>query len=175
MTRHAAWSGALLVGLLVAIVPSTAVSAGSHRSKPSHSEFVKVGPLECPKSSVITAATRTTFKGPNSQNSGTAACIYLDHTGNELNVIYSSPGESKSKWVAADPSNIGQPASAVSGLGEAAFETTTYGHAEVDIYESSSKEVAVTLDPFNGAAVTPSELAEVEAVGHSLVKLPYPG
>jgi hypothetical protein len=92
-----------------------------------------------------------------------------------LNVIYSSPGESKSKWVATDPSNIGEPASAVSGLGEAAFDTTTYGHAEVDIYESSSKEVAVTLDPYNGATVTPAELTEVEAVGHSLAKLPYPG
>jgi hypothetical protein len=190
MSRHAAWvgSGALLLGLSVALVPATVASAGSHKSKTSHhkpkrgsskggssSEFVKVGPLECPESSIITTATGTTFKGPNSQNGGTAACIYLDQTGNELNVIYSSPGESKSKWVATDPSNIGEPASAVSGLGEAAFETTTYGHAEVDIYESSSKEVAVTLDPYNGANVTPSELTEVEAVGHSLVKLPYPG
>jgi hypothetical protein len=63
----------------------------------------------------------------------------------------------------------------VSGLGEAAFETTTLGHAEVDIYESSSKEVAVTLDPYNGANVAPSELTEVIAVGRSLVRLPYPG
>lgn len=178
MSRHTAWagSGVLLVALLVAIVPATAASAGSHKTKTSHhsSEFVKVGPLECPESSIITAATGTTFKGPSSQNGGTAACIYMDQTGNELNVIYSSPGESKTKWVATDPSNIGQPASTVSGLGEAAFATTTYGHAEVDIYESSSKEVAVTLDPANGSAVTPSELTEVEAVGHSLVKLPYP-
>ncbi len=90
-------------------------------------------------------------------------------------MIYDSPGESKSKWVAADPSNIGQPAPAVSGLGEAAFDTTTLGHAEVDIYESSSKEVAVTLDPANEASVTPAELTEVLAVGHSLVRLPYPG
>jgi hypothetical protein len=167
----------------------TAASASSHKSKNSHhkpkrgsskngsssSEFVKVGPLECPRSSIITTATGTTFKGPNSQNGGTAACIYLDQAGNELNVIYDSPGESKSKWVATDPSNIGQPAPAVSGLGEAAFETTTLGHAEVDIYESSSKEVAVTLDPYDGANVTPSELTEVLAVGRSLVKLPYPG
>ena len=190
MSRHAVWvgSGVLLLSLSAAIVPAAAASAGSHKSQTSHhrakkespkggssSEFVKVGPLECPKSSIITAATGTTFKGPNSQNGGTAACIYQDPTGNELNVIYSSPGETKGKWVATDPSNIGEPASAVSGLGEAAFDTTTYGHAEVDIYESSSKGVAVTLDPFNGAAVTPSELTEVEAVGHSLVKLPYPG
>ncbi len=190
MSRRAArvGSGVLLVGLLAAIVPSMAASAGSSRSQTSHhkakkgsseggssSDFVKVGPLECPESSIITTATGTMFKGPNSQNGGTAACIYMDRTGNELNVIYSSPSEPKSKWVATDPSNIGQPASAVSGLGEAAFATTTYGHAEVDIYESSSREVAVTLDPANGAAVTPSELTEVEAVGHSLVKLPYPG
>jgi hypothetical protein len=190
MLRHAAWvgSGVLLLGLSVALVPATAASAGSHTSKNSHhtakrgsskggssSEFVKVGPLKCPKSSVITTATGTTFKGPNSQNGGTAACIYQDQAGNELNVIYDSPGESKSKWVASDPSNIGQPAPAVSGLGEAAFDTTTLGHAEVDIFESPSKEVAVTLDPANQASVTPAELTEVLAVGHSLVKLPYPG
>jgi hypothetical protein len=188
MSRHTAWvgSGVLLVGLLVVIVPSAAASAGHTSKTSSHhkpkkgssgggsSQFVKVDSLECPKSSVITTATGKAFKGPNPQNGGTAACIYADQTGNELNVIYSSPGETKSKWVAADPSNIGQPASALSGLGEAAFETTSFGHAEVDIYESSSKGVAVTLDPFNGAAVTPSELTQVEAVGHSLVKLPYP-
>jgi hypothetical protein len=190
MSRHAAWvgSGVLLLGLSVALVPATTASASSHKSKTSHhkpkrgsskggssSQFVKVGPLECPVSSIITTATGATFKGPNSQNGGTAACIYLDQAGNELNVIYDSPGESKSKWVATDPSNIGEPAPAVSGLGEAAFETTTFGHAEVDIYESSSKEVAVTLDPSGGANVTPSELTEVIAVGRSLVKLPYPG
>jgi len=178
----------LLLGLSVALVPVTAASAGIHKSKASHhkakqktstsssgSDFVKLGPLECPKPAIITAATGTTFKGPNSQNGGTAACIYLDPTGNELNVIYDSPGESKSKWVATDPSNIGEPASAVPGLGEAAFDTTTYGHAEVDVYVSSSKELAVTLDPYNGASVVPSELTEVIAVGRSLVKLPYPG
>ena len=177
MSRHTSWvgRGALLIGLLVAIFPATAASAGSHKKQSHGSVFVKVGPLECPKSSIITTATGTTFKGPNSQNGGTAACIYMDQSGNELNVVYSSPGEPKGKWVATDPSDIGQPASAVSGLGEAAFATTTYGHAEVDIYESPTKGVAVTLDPSNGAAVTPSELTQVEAVGHSLVKLPYPG
>lgn len=190
MNRHAAWVGVgvLLLSLSVALVPAMPASAGSHNSKRSHhkskrashkgsstSEFVKLGPLECPKSSIITTATGTTFKGPNPQNGGTAACIYIDEGSNELNVIYDSPGESKSKWVAADPSNIGQPASAVSGLGEAAFDTTTYGHAEVDIYESSSEGVAVTLDPYNGANVTPAELTEVVEVGRSLVKLPYPG
>ncbi len=33
----------------------------------------------------------------------------------------------------------------------------------------------MTLDPANGASVTPAELTEVLAVGHSLVRLPYPG
>lgn len=190
MRRHAIWvrSGVLLLGLSVALIPAMAASADSHNSNTPHhkakrgsskgsssSAYVKLGPLKCPKSSIISTATGTTFKGPNSQNGGTAACIYLDHAGNELNVIYESPGESKSKWVATDPSNIGKPAPAVSGLGAAAFETTTFGHAEVDIYESSSKEVAVTFDPHDGANVTPSDLTEVIAVGHSLVRLPYPG
>jgi hypothetical protein len=156
MRKHATWfgGGALLLGLSIALVPATLASAGIHKARTSHhkaktsqkkkkkaasskggssSDYVKVGPLQCPKSSIITSAAGTTFKGPNSQNGGTAACIYLDTAGNELNVIYSSPGESKSKWVATDPSNIGEPAPAVSGLGEAAFETTTYGHAEVDV------------------------------------------
>ena len=93
MSRHGAWvgSGVLLLGFTVALVPATAASAGTHQSKTSHhkskresskggssSEFVKVGPLECPKSSIITTAAGTTFKGPNSQNGGTAACIYQD-------------------------------------------------------------------------------------------------
>jgi hypothetical protein len=178
MSRRATWvgSGVLLLGLSVALVPAIPASASSHnsKSKSSSKEFVKVGPLSCPKSTIITTATGATFKGPNKQNGGTAACIYIDNGSNELNVIYDSPGGvSKSKWVATDPSNIGKPAAAVSGLGEAAFDTTTYGHAEVDIYESSSKEVAVTLDPANGANVTPAELTEVIAVGHALVKLPY--
>src|ERR1700728_4476374 len=138
MSRHSTWGGGgvLLLGLSAALVPATAASAGSHQSKTSHhkakrgsskggssSEFVKLGPLQCHKSSIITTATGTTFKGPNSQNGGTAACIYQDQAGNELNVIYDSPGESKSKWVATDPSNIGQPAPAVAGLGQAAFDT----------------------------------------------------
>jgi hypothetical protein len=176
----------MLLGLSLALVPALTASAAGHTSKSSHhkpkhtsskgsssSEFVKLGPLECPKSSIVTTATGTTFKGPNPQNGGTAACIYLDQTGNELNVIYDPSGESKSKWEATDPSNIGQPAAAVSGLGEAAFDTTTLGHAEVDIYDSSSKGVAVTLDPYNGANVTPADLTEVLAVGHALVKLPF--
>ena len=189
MSRHGAWvgSGVLLLGFTVALAPATAASTGSHDQavRPQVKRESSKGQrrarnssrsaLECPKSSIITTAAGTTFKGPNSQNGGTAACIYQDQGGNDLNVIYDSPGESKSKWVAADPSKIGQPAPAVSGLGEAAFDTTTLGHAEVDIYESSSKEVAVTLDPSNGASVTPADLTEVLAVGHSLVKLPYPG
>ena len=187
MRRHSAWvgSGLLLLGVTGALIPATAASAARHTSLGSHhkpkskgassADYVKVGPLECPTSSIITSATGSTFKGPNAQNGGTAACIYVDTAGNELNVIYESPGESKSAWVAADPSNIGEPAPAVPGVGEAAFETTTYGHAEIDIYESSSKEIAVTLDPNQGAAVTPAELTEVVATGRSLVKLPYPG
>jgi hypothetical protein len=178
--------GVLVLGASVALLPVTAASASNkhktthHKSKnkkgssSGSSEFVKVGPLECPKSSVITTATGITQKGPNPNNGGTAACIYIDPASNELNVIYSSPGESKSKFISTDPANIGQPAAAVSGVGEAAFDTTTYGHAEIDIYESPSKEVAVTLDPYNGANVTPAELTEVIATGRAMVSLGGP-
>ena len=133
----------------------------------SASASARVSRLKCPKASLITSATGTTYTGPSTTNGGTAACIYSDAAGDELNVIVDSPDESRSKFVSTDPSNIGEPAQAVSGIGEAAFSTTTYGHAEVDVYESSSKGFAVTLDPANQAAVTTADLTQVEAVARA--------
>jgi hypothetical protein len=178
MPRKTAWRGvgAVLLGLGIALAPVTAASASKHKTThhkakgKSGSSGSNVGSLNCPKQSLITSATGTTFTGPSPNNGGTAACIYNDAAGNELNVIFDSPNESRSQFVSTDPSNIGEPAQAVSGLGEAAFTTTTYGHAEVDVYESSSKGFAVTLDPANQAAVTPADLTEVVAVAHSLAK-----
>jgi hypothetical protein len=176
------WSGigVLALGASVALVPVTAASASNkhktthHKAKKnssvSSSDYVKVGPLLCPKATIITSATGSTFTGPSKQNGGTAACIYTDSGSNELNVILDSPSESKSKFIATDPSNIGEPASPVSGIGEAAFSTTTYGHAEVDVYESSSKGFAVTLDPYMGNPVTAAELTEVTEVARALAK-----
>jgi hypothetical protein len=127
-----------------------------------------VGSLHCPKQSLITSASGTMYTGPSSENGGTAACIYMDAAGNALNVVFDSPNESRSKFVSSDPSDIGEPAVAVSGLGQAAFSTTTYGHAEVDVYESSSKGFAITLNPANGGTVTPADLTQVVAVAHAL-------
>jgi hypothetical protein len=162
----------------VALVPVTAASASKH--KPPHHKVKKskskgksssnVGSLNCPKQSVITLATGTPFTGPSSQNGGTAACIYSNAAGDDLNVIFDAPSESKSQFVSTDPADIGQPAQALSGVGKAAFTTTTYGHAEVSVYESSSKGFGVTLDPANGGTVTPADLTDVEAVAHALVK-----
>jgi hypothetical protein len=104
------------------------------------------------------------------ENGGTAACIYSDAADNELNVVFDAPGESRSKFVSTDPSDIGTPAQAVSGLGQAAFSTTSYGHAEVDVFESTAKGFAVTLDPANGGSVTPDDLTEVVAVARAIVK-----
>ena len=164
MLRRHAWTatGLLVLGGTMAMVPvaATAASAGTHG----------VAALHCPKQSVITKAAGRTFKGPNKNNGGTAACIYTDAAGNSLNVIVSAPDESRSKWVSSTPGDIGKPAQAVSGIGSAAFSTTTFGHAEVAVYQSSSKGFAVTLDPANEAAVTAADLALVKAVAHAVAK-----
>jgi hypothetical protein len=143
----------------MALVPMATASAKSG-----------VAALNCPKQSVISKATGKTFKGPNKNNGGTAACIYIDGGGNSLNVVSSAPSESRSKFVSTTPGDIGKPAQAVSGIGSAAFSTTTYGHAEVAVYQSSSKGFAVTLDPANQAAVTAADLAEVKAVARAIAK-----
>ena len=176
MRRHRAWPGigVLFLGLFMALAPVTIASASKHTTTPRKGKSKhgagtsNVGSLKCPKESVITSATGTTYTGPSATNAGTAACIYADVAGDELNFVADSPNESRSKFVSTDPSDIGEPAQAVSGLGEAAFATTTYGHAEVDVYESSSKGFAVTLDPANQATVTPADLTQVEAVAHAI-------
>jgi len=165
----------ILLGFCVALLPATVASASKHKTthhhaktKPKHKSGGLVASLHCPKQSLITSATGTTFTGPSANNGGTAACIYSDAAGDALNVVNDSPNESRSQFVSSDPGDIGQPAQAVSGIGKAAFSTTTYGHAEVDVYESSTKGFAVTLDPANQAAVTPQDLTKVVAVARAL-------
>ena len=180
MLRNTAWHGVgvVLLGLGIALAPVTVASASKHKTTHHKAKgkskqgagSSSIGSLNCPKQSLITSATGTTFTGPSANNGGTAACIYTDAAGNELNVIFDSPNESRSQFVSSDPSDIGEPAQAVSGLGEAAFSTTTYGHAEVDVYESSSKGFGVTLDPANGGTVTPADLTQVEAVARAIAK-----
>ena len=180
MIRSRAWTGiaVVLLGLAISLAPVTVASASKHKTT-HHKVKAKtskhktsgssIGSLDCPKQSVITSATGTTFTGPSKNNGGTAACIYSDAAGDALNVVFDTPNESLSKFVSSDPSDIGQPAQAVSGLGEAAYSSTTYGHAEVDVYESQSKGFAVTLDPANEGTVTPADLTEVEATAHDIV------
>jgi hypothetical protein len=181
-TRRA-WTGVgvLFLGLTTALVPLTAAAASQpkgkhHKAAPHKKKAAKNSgsslskSLGCPKASLVTSATGTTFTGPSAENGGTAACIYSDAADNELNVVFDAPGESRSKFVSTDPSDIGTPAQAVSGLGQAAFSTTSYGHAEVDVFESTAKGFAVTLDPANGGSVTPDDLTEVVAVARAIVK-----
>ena len=173
--------GPLLLGLSVALVPVAEASGsqlmGKHHKMHHHkksgaenSGSSNVKSLGCPKQSLITTATGTTFTGPSAENGGTAACIYNDTAGNELNVVFDSPGEARAAFVASDPSDIGKPSQAVSGIGQAAFSTTAYGHAEIDVYESSAKGFAVTLDPAQGGSVTPADLTDVVAVARALAK-----
>jgi hypothetical protein len=170
-------AGVLLLGTAISLAPVSPASASKHKTshhkakkkKASHkSSSSNVSSLGCPKQSLVTSAAGVSFTGPSSQNGGTAACIYVDAAGDDLNVVHDAPSESRSKFVATDPSNIGTPAQAVSGIGSAAFSTTTYGHAEIDVYQSSSKGFAVTLDPANGGTVTAADLAEVIAVGRAI-------
>lgn len=181
------------LGLCLALAPLTVASAAKHSKKhaakhhksakksthettttkpsssTSSSGTYSVKALHCPDKSVITAATSVTFTGPATTNGGTAACIYNDAAGDELNVIEDSPDESLSQFVASDPSDIGEPAQQVSGYGKAAFTTTTYGHAEIDVYESSTKGFSVTFDPANEATVTTADLTECEEVAHAVL------
>jgi hypothetical protein len=178
-----AWTGVgvLVLALTTALVPLTAVSAsqpkGKHHKAASHKKKAandsgssSIKSLGCPKQSLVTSATGTTFTGPSANNGGTAACIYTDAAGDALNVVFDTPGETRSKFVSSDPSAIGTPAQAVSGLGQAAFSSTSYGHAEVDVFESTAKGFAVTFDPANGGSVTPADLTQVVAVARAIVK-----
>ncbi|HEY1832749.1 MAG TPA: hypothetical protein VGG38_21100 [Acidimicrobiales bacterium] len=174
--RVRATTGILLLGLAVALVPATAASASKHKT--THHKAKKktakkksdsnVSSLGCPNQSLITSSSGTTFTGPSANNGGTAACIYADATGDDLNVVFDMPSESRSKFISTDPSNIGEPAQAVSGIGSAAFSTTAYGHAEVDVYESSAKGFAVTFEPANGGSVTAADLTQVTAVARAI-------
>jgi hypothetical protein len=181
MGRTRTWStlGVLVIGGAVALAPVGVASASTHKTthhkakkkkKPTHSSSSgsNVGSLGCPKQALVTTAAGMTFTGPNSQNGGTAACIYLDAAGDDLNVVSDMPNQTRSHFVATDPANIGQPATAISGIGSAAFTTTTYGHAEIDVYQSSTKGFAITLDPANGGTVTPADLTEVVAVARAI-------
>jgi hypothetical protein len=162
----------VVLGGALALAPVTVASASKH--KPPHHTAKKkhstsnVGSLGCPKKSLISSAAGVTFTGPSAENGGTAACIYSDAAMNDLNVVHDSPSESRSQFVATDPGDIGKPVQAVTGIGSAAVSTTTYGHAEIDVYQSSAKGFAVTLDPANGAAVTPADLTEVIAVARAI-------
>ena len=179
--------GVIALGVAVALAPAVVAGASSHHKKTTkhHKKAktsssgkgtttttaasksggtVKVGPLECPDPSFITQAAGTTFTGPAKTNGGTAACVYMDSATNELNVILDIPSETVAQFESTDPSLIGEPATPVPGIGKAAFETTTNGHAEVDVYQTTTKGFAVTLDPANLATVTPADLTEVEAV-----------
>jgi hypothetical protein len=161
-----------MLGGAMALAPVTVASASKH--KPPHHTTKKkqstsnVGSLGCPKKSLISSAAGVAFTGPSADNGGTAACIYTDSAKNDLNVVFDQPSEPRSHFVATDPGDIGKPAQAVKGIGSAAFSTTTYGHAEIDVYQSSAKGFAVTLDPANQAAVTPADLTEVIAVAHAI-------
>ena len=120
--------GVLLLGLSLALVPATVASASKHKTthhhakaKSKHKSGGLVASLHCPKQSLITSATGTTFTGPSANNGGTAACIYSDAAGDDLNVVFDSPNESRSQFVASDPGDIGKPAQAVSGIARRHF------------------------------------------------------
>jgi hypothetical protein len=170
-SRAWAWAGALIFGVTLIGLPAAVASASMNGTDHHHGKthgHSNVGSLHCPKHSLVTTASGTTFTGPSANNGGTAGCIYNDAAGGQLTVVFEMPNESKSQFVAKDPGDIGKPAQPVRKLGEAAFSTLSYGRAEVDVYESSSKGFGVSINPPNGGTPTAADLMEVEAVAHAI-------
>ncbi|MGD0084941.1 MAG: hypothetical protein ABSD78_17350 [Acidimicrobiales bacterium] len=121
----------------------------------------------CPKASQISAWMGSTYTGPIAANSGAAGCNY-DGGSNEVYVLFGQPGLSLSQFTTQSKSGLGPTAQALSGLGGSAFVSTAYGHAEVDVYVSSSRSFSVSVVTAD-AVVKPGNLAQVEAVARAIV------
>jgi len=121
----------------------------------------------CPKASQISAWMGSTYTGPIAANSGAAGCNY-DGGSNEVYVLFGQPGLSLSQFTTQSKSGLGPTAQGLSGLGGSAFFSTAYGHAEVDVYVSSSRSFSVSVVTAD-AVVKPGNLAQVEAVARAIV------
>ena len=121
----------------------------------------------CPKASQISAGMGSTYTGPVASNNGTAGCTY-DGGSNEAYVLFAAPGLSLSQFTSQAKSGLGPTALALSGLGESAFVSTAYGHAEVDVYVSSSRSYSVSVTTATGT-VQSGNLAQAEAVARAIV------
>ena len=142
-------------------------SGGSQTTAASGSPSTK----GCPKGAAVSTAMGSAFTGPvTGTNGGTAPCVYSGSGGLEVNVLINAPGLTKSQFASQAQSDMGPTAAPVPGVGNAAYASTAYGHAEIDVYVSSSKGFAVTLDPANQAAVTTADLTQVEAVARAVLK-----
>jgi hypothetical protein len=109
----------------------------------------------------------STYTGPIASNNGTAGCNY-DGGSNEAYVLFDAPGLSLSQFTSQAKSGLGPTAQALSGLGESAFSSTAYGHAEVDVYVSSSRSYSVSVTTATGV-VQSGNLAQAEAVARAIL------
>lgn len=177
--RVRAISVAIIAGISLAACGSSPAATGSSTSSTSQTSTSSGGTGQtstsaggsgtpsCPNASVITGAMGSTFTGPISANNGTAGCNYSGG-GNEVYVLFEAAGLPQSQFVSQSKSGLGPTAAPVSGLGESAFASTAYGHAEVDVYGSSSRVFTVSVTTAN-AVVQPGNLTQAEAVARAIV------
>jgi hypothetical protein len=109
----------------------------------------------------------STFKGPIAANNGTAGCNYDGGT-NATYVLFGSSGMTQSQFAAQAHSDMGPTTAPVSGIGAAAFSSTAYGHAQIEVWVSSSYSFTITVST-NTGTVAPDNLAQCEGVARAIL------
>jgi hypothetical protein len=116
----------------------------------------------------------STFTGPVTGTAGgTAPCVYTGPqgpqvAGPQVNVLFNAPGLSESAFTTQAHSDMGPTTAPVSGVGTAAFASTAFGHAEIEVWVSSSESFSITIETGTGA-VAPDNAAQAEAVAKAIV------
>ncbi len=140
-------------------------SGGSQTTAASGSPSTK----GCPKGAAVSTAMGSAFTGPvTGTNGGTAPCVYSGSGGLEVNVLINAPGLTKSQFASQAQSDMGPTAAPVPGVGNAAYASTAYGHAEIEVWESESLSFSITIDT-SDATVQPDNAAQAEAVAKAVL------
>ena len=109
----------------------------------------------------------SSYTGPKTgTNGGTAPCVYSGS--DEVNVLFNAAGISMGQFATQAKSDMGPTATAVAGLGKAAYASTAYGHAEIEAWSSPTKNFSITIDTSN-AQVQPDNAAQAEALAKAIV------
>jgi hypothetical protein len=123
----------------------------------------------CPTAATVTGVMGETYTGPvTGTNGGTAPCVYTGTDGTQVNVLFNAPGLSKSAFASQAMSDQGPTATAVPGVGGAAYASTAYGHAEIEVWVSEDKSFSITIDT-SDATVQPDNAAQAQAIATAIV------